>query len=368
MLDTALKLLKELTDHAYKAYIVGGFVRDYIIGIESKDIDIATNATPKQIKEIFEDSCLPNEEYGSVVVEKKGIKFEITTFRKEIEYDNNRRPVEIKYIDDLYSDLLRRDFVINTICMDENGRILDYLEGRTDLNNRVINSVGSAYDKFREDSLRILRAIRFATILDFDLSDEIISAIGETKHLIRNLSYYRKKCELDKIFTSSNRKKGVQLLLDLGLEEDLEITDLDKIINTKTTSVVGIWSMLNVTDKYPFNKNELELIDDINKVLPLNNLDPMALYKYGLYVNSVAAEIKGQDIKGIAESYSSLIIKSKDDIEIDSETIMNLLEKSPGKYLKEIYDDIEREILYRRLDNNKNDICAYIMNKYKNEV
>ena len=85
MLDVALKLLKELTDNSYKAYIVGGFVRDYLLGIDSNDIDITTDATPKQIKEIFKDSCLPNEEYGSVIVNKKGIKFEITTFRKEIE-------------------------------------------------------------------------------------------------------------------------------------------------------------------------------------------------------------------------------------------------------------------------------------------
>ena len=98
MLDVALKLLKELTSNSYKAYIVGGFVRDHILGIESNDIDITTNATPKEIKEIFKDSCLPNEEYGSVIVNKNGIKFEITTFRKEIGYINNRKPIEIKYI------------------------------------------------------------------------------------------------------------------------------------------------------------------------------------------------------------------------------------------------------------------------------
>ena len=169
MLDVALKLLKEITSHSYKAYIVGGFVRDHLLGIESNDIDICTNATPKEIKEIFEDSCLPNEDYGSVIVERRGITFEITTFRKEIEYVDNRRPIEIKYIDDLYQDLLRRDFVINTLCMDDNGRILDYLGGKEDLSKRVIRTIGDATSKFSDDSLRILRAIRFATILDFSL-------------------------------------------------------------------------------------------------------------------------------------------------------------------------------------------------------
>ena len=126
MLEVALKLIEEITENGYQAYIVGGFVRDYILGIDSNDIDITTNATPKDIKEIFADSCLPSEDYGSVTVMKKGIRFEITTFRKEIGYIDNRRPASIKYIDNLYDDLLRRDFTINTLCMDANGEIIDF--------------------------------------------------------------------------------------------------------------------------------------------------------------------------------------------------------------------------------------------------
>ena len=364
MLDVALKLLKEITEHSYEAYIVGGFVRDYLLGIESNDIDITTNATPKQIKEIFEDSCLPTEDYGSVTVIKKGIRFEITTFRKEIEYRDNRKPVEIRYIDDLYQDLLRRDFVINTLCMDENGEILDYLGGREDLNKRIIRTVGNANDKFNEDCLRILRAIRFATILDFELSTDIIEAIDNNKYLLRNLSYYRKKSELDKIFISPNCKKGINMLLNMGLDKDLEIPNLKKVLSSSTSSLIGIWSILNVTDKYSFNNNELDLISMVNKVLSLNNFDPMCLYKYGLYVNTVAGEIKNLNIKAINESYTDLVIKSRSEIDIDSKSIMELLNKTPGKYIREIYDDIEREILYRRLDNNKETIKKYIIDKY----
>ena len=125
MLETALKILKKFSEHSYKAYIVGGFVRDHILGIESSDIDITTNATPKEVKELFADSCLPNDDYGSVVVIKKGIRFDITTFREDIDYEDHRKPVTVRYIDDLYPDLLRRDFVINTLCMDDNGNIID---------------------------------------------------------------------------------------------------------------------------------------------------------------------------------------------------------------------------------------------------
>lgn len=362
MLDIALKLLEEITDNGYQAYIVGGFVRDYILGIESNDIDINTNATPKQVKEIFNDSCLPNEDYGSVTVIKKGIRFEITTFRKEMEYVDNRRPTEIQYINDLYQDLLRRDFTINTICMDKDGQILDFLGGRSDIDNRTIKTVGNAKERFTEDSLRILRAVRFSTILDFELDKEVKDAIISCRELLKNLSYYRKKEELDKIFASARAKEGIELLLELSLDKYLELDRLKDV--TSTNSLIGIWAVLNVEDKYPFNSNERELIKVINETLKLTNTDPIALYKYGLYANSVAAEIKGNNIKKVAESYNNLTIQSKKDLNISSKEIMSLLNREPGSYIKDIYTDVEREVLYRRLSNDKESISNYILDRY----
>ncbi len=365
MLDIALKLLEEITSCGFQAYIVGGFVRDYILGIESNDIDINTNATPKEIKDIFLDSCLPNEDYGSVTVIKKGIRFEITTFRKENNYLDNRRPSEIEYIDDLYQDLLRRDFTINTLCMDKNGEIIDFLGGRSEINSRVVKTVGNAKTRFEEDSLRILRAVRFATLLGFGLDSETKDAIIETRELLRNLSYYRKKEELDKIFGSSRAEEGIKLLLDLGLDRYLDLERLSEV--TSTSSLIGVWSVLNVVDKYPFNSNERELIKEVNEAFHLNNVDPMALYKYGLYVNSVAGEIKGIDIKHITESYNNLVIQSRRDLDITSDDIMKCLNKGPGSYLKDIYNDIEREVLYRRVKNDKKSILDYIIRNYKVE-
>ena len=365
MLDVALKILKELTEHSYKAYIVGGFVRDQLLGIESNDIDITTNATPKEIKEIFEDSCLPTEDYGSVTVYKKGINFEITTFRKEIEYQDNRRPVEVKYVDDLYTDLIRRDFTINSLCMDDQGNIIDFLNGKEDIDNKIIRTIGDANQKFNEDSLRILRAIRFSTVLGFKLSEDIYDAIKQNKYLVKTLSFYRKKSELEKIFISPNRKEGIKLLLDLGLDEELELPNLRRLLDADTTSLIAMWCLLDVSDKFPFNKNELDLMNDVSTVLKLNNFDPMALYEYGLYANSVAGELKGLDLKSIAESYSSLVVKSRKEININSQDIMNILKLQPGKYLKDIFLDVEREILYRRLENNKEVISNYILEKYE---
>ena len=119
MFETSLKVLKKFENKGFMAYIVGGYVRDRILGIKTLDVDIATNATPQEIMSIFKDTVLPNEEYGAVTLYIKNYRFEITTFRKEIRYLNNRKPVEIEYIDNLLDDLMRRDFRMNTLCIDK---------------------------------------------------------------------------------------------------------------------------------------------------------------------------------------------------------------------------------------------------------
>lgn len=362
MLNVACKVLNEITSRGYKAYIVGGFVRDYLLGIESNDIDITTNATPKQLQQIFNDAILTAMDYGSITVIRNKIRFEITTFRKEIKYVNNRKPVEIEYIDDLVEDLTRRDFTINSICMDQNKEIIDFLNGQEDLKKKLVRTIGPSKEKFEEDSLRILRAIRFATNLDFSLSDEVKEAILSTKYLLKKLSYNRKKEELDKIFASKNVKKGIALLLEFGLDKELELKRLGDV--HITDSLISVWSILNVTDIYPFNNTEKELINDINAVMDKNNLDKEVLYKYGLYVNSIAGTIKGIDKKKITEAYNQLAIHSKNDIKITSEEIMKMLDRGPGKYLKDIYNNLEKEILYGNLQNDYEEIKNYIQNNY----
>lgn len=362
MLENAKKVLNIITTNGFKAYIVGGFVRDYLLGIESNDIDITTNATPKELQKIFDNACIPSTDYGAVTLMNNGTRYEITTFRREINYIDNRKPIEIEYIDDLYQDLLRRDFTVNTICMDKDGEIIDFLNGRDDLEKKVIRTVGNAKEKFEQDSLRILRAIRFATNLGFSLEKEVESAIITEKHYLSNLSYNRKKEELDKIFSNKNVKKGIDMLLKFNLDKELELVKLKEVVNTD--SLIGVWSILNVVNTYPFNNNEKDIIRDVNIVLNLNNLDPTVLYKYGLYVNQVAGTIKGIDKKKVTEAYTSMIIHSRKELDINSEEIMSLLNKDPGEYLKDIYNDIEKEVLYKRLKNDKKDLIEYIKNKY----
>ena len=208
MLENAKKILQIINEKGYKAYIVGGFVRDYLLGIESNDIDITTNATPKELQEIFDNSCMPSTDYGAVIINNHGTRYEITTFRKEISYTKNRKPEKIEYIDDLYKDLTRRDFTINTICIDKDGNIIDLLNARSDISKRLIRTVGNPRYRIKEDSLRILRAIRFASILDFDIDDKTGYYLAKYGCLLNNLSKERKKEELNKIFSSRGKEKG----------------------------------------------------------------------------------------------------------------------------------------------------------------
>ena len=362
MKDIALKLINKITDAGFDAYIVGGFVRDYLLGIESNDVDVNTNATPKDLLSIFKDSISPQEDYGSVTVIYNNIRFEITTFRKETGYLDHRRPEKIEYINDLYEDIVRRDFTINSLCMDKDGNIIDLLNVRDDIDKKIVKAIGNPIDRFREDSLRILRAVRFSVTLEFELDKELIKAIKECSYLLKDLSYYRKKDELDKIFTCKNSLNGIKLLIDLGLDKVLELDNLDKV--KRTNSLIGVWAILNVWDKYPFTNNEKALMKDINIVMERNNLDPMTLYKYGLYVNSVAGEMKDLDIKKITESYDNLIIHKRKDLDITSDDIIKCINKKPGPFINEIYNDIENEVLYRRLNNNKEDIIKYIKDKW----
>ena len=362
MLNKAIKFIKKIEDNGYEAYIVGGFVRDYLLGINSNDVDICTNAKPSDIRKIFKDYCLPNEDYGSVVV-NKNIRCEVTTFRKEISYQDHRKPVEYVYINDLLEDLKRRDFTINTICMNKDKEIIDLLDGRSDLAKREINTVGNAIEKFSEDSLRILRAVRFATILDFRLSKEVKEAIVKTKSLLKDLSYQRKKDELDKIFGSIHVKYGVKLLIELGLDQELELYNLKHI--KSFDNLIGIWTQLDVKNIYPFTKNEKELMDNIKEALTLDNLDPLVLYKYGLYVNCVAGDIKALDKRLITYKYEELPIKDKKEIVISGKDIMSILDMKPGSYIKDILMDIEEKIVFGKLKNDINELKEYVIKTWK---
>jgi len=363
MLKKALEVLRKLEDNGYNAYIVGGFVRDYFLGNNSADIDICTNAKPKDIIDLFEVKEIPDAQYGSVKVVYKNVHFEITTFRVEMKYENNRRPVKIKYIDDIKIDLLRRDFTINTLCMDKEGRVLDILYATPDLNKRIIRTVGNPRYKLKEDALRILRAIRFATTLNFEIDPKTKYYLKKYGKILKKISYNRKREELDKIFSSQNREYGIKLLLELKLDKHLELTNLNDI--RPVDNVIGIWAQLNNNDKYPFSKLEKEQIINIKTLLDIDVYNNYIIYKYGLYLMTIIYDIKKLDKKNLNMIYSNLPIRSINDINIKPIEISNILKEDPGKYLKNIIVDLEKAIINGEVSNDYDSLKKYIIKNYK---
>ncbi len=359
--NTILQILQTLTNHCFSSYIVGGYVRDYLLGIKSTDIDITTQAKPKDVIKILKDYDLKVSEYGNVSLKVNNYDVEITTMREEYNYSDSRRPDKIKYIKDIKKDLKRRDFTINTICMDQNQEIIDYLDGRKDLKNKLIKMIQNPNQRIKEDSLRILRAIRFATILKFKIEKELKKAITSNKDLLYNLSYERKKEELTKIFSNENKKYGIKLIKELHLEEPLELHDIDKAL--KTNDIIGIYASI-FSENYPTTKTEKNLINEIKK-LEKENLDNNKVwYKYGIYPLLIVCDLKGLNKSKYAKKYEKLPIKDRSDILITTKEICEILNIKPSSMIKEIYTDLENKILDNKLKNNNDEIKDYLYNQY----
>lgn len=344
------KILETLENEGYQAYLVGGYVRDYLLGVTSFDVDIATDALPKDIHRIFNSS---KNNYGSVNIKVDKLNVDITTFRKDLNYVN-RRPSKVVYINNLKEDLERRDFTINAICMNKNGKIIDLLNGCKDLDSRTIKMIGSIDVKLKEDPLRIMRAIRFACILDFKIEDELYEKIKEYSYLVGDLSKERIKNELDKILISKNYKYGLELMKDTKISEVLEINYDD--INY-VDDLLGMWAQVKVLN-IPFTNVEKENIIKITEVLDFGKIDNEILYKYGLYISRVAGKILNIKTTKISKMYNKLPIKSREDIDITSKEISSIV--GVGEVIGETYKIIEKEILNYRLKNKKSEILKYL--------
>ncbi|MCX6721479.1 MAG: HD domain-containing protein [Candidatus Staskawiczbacteria bacterium] len=205
----------------FEAYIVGGCVRDFLLGIDPKDWDVTTNAKPEEIQKVFPDSFYENN--FLTVTARTGSKkpelaeVEITTYRFEAKYSDKRHPDEVKYAKKLEDDLARRDFTINAMAMDEDKKVIDLFDGKKDLKNKIIRTVGNAEERFNEDALRMLRAIRLAVTLNFKIEEKTAKAIKKNSIWLEAISKERIRDEFIKIIMADNAADGIELLRELGL-------------------------------------------------------------------------------------------------------------------------------------------------------
>ena len=199
-------VLEQLENAGFEAYIVGGCVRDKLMGRQIHDTDITTNAIPEQIIAAFPDcKNIPTGiKHGTVTIIKNHVSYEITTYRIDGEYSDSRRPDSVIFTADITDDLARRDFTMNAIAMDRHGNIVDAFGGKTDIENKLIRCVGDPEQRFTEDALRIMRAIRFASQLGFDIEEKTSEAVHSMKKRLKNISKERVRDELDKLLCGKN--------------------------------------------------------------------------------------------------------------------------------------------------------------------
>lgn len=203
--------------NGYEAYIVGGCVRDSLLGKIPNDWDITTNATPNEIINIFEKTIPTGIKHGTVTVLVDNIPFEVTTYRIDGEYSDGRHPDSVKFTESINKDLSRRDFTINAMAYNTKKGVVDIFDGCKDLNKKLIRCVGNPSSRFEEDALRMLRAIRFSAQLNFTIEETTINSIKEKSPLIKEVSIERIQSEINKILLFDSSK--LYLLKKVGLLE-----------------------------------------------------------------------------------------------------------------------------------------------------
>lgn len=210
---------KQLKSAGFEAFIVGGCVRDVLRGAEPKDWDVTTNATPQQIQNVFTHT-LYNNRFGTVIVREGGLEIEVTPYRAEAQYTDARHPDEVRFGVSLEEDLARRDFTINAMAMDvDDTKIIDPFDGQKDLQAKLVRAVGDPLERFTEDALRLLRAMRFTAELDFHIEKKTWEALKKYAPAIQKVSGERVRDEIMKMVASDNPLRGFLNMLETGMME-----------------------------------------------------------------------------------------------------------------------------------------------------
>lgn len=218
---TALEIVETLRRTGHEAFLVGGCVRDLVRGVEPKDYDIATSARPTDVQALFPRTAPVGASFGVILVMEQGRSFEVATYRTESDYTDGRRPGSVAFAT-VRKDVLRRDFTVNGLLLDpQTGQIIDYVNGLADIDRKVIRTIGAADERFAEDHLRMLRAVRFAANLTFTIETGTFAAIQKNAQSIRRVSAERIRDELTSLLTHGGARSGLEMLAASGLLEEI---------------------------------------------------------------------------------------------------------------------------------------------------
>ena len=386
----AIPLLEKIENAGFEAYFVGGCVRDFILGRKIADVDIATSATPLEIKEIFLKTIDVGIEHGTVIVLWEKDTYELTTFRSDGEYEDFRRPTEVKFIRSLEEDLKRRDFTMNSIAMDKKGRIIDPFCGQKAIHHKMIETVGSASNRFHEDALRMMRAVRFVSQLSFSIELNTSIALRENAFLLGKIATERKCVEFEKLLNGINRKSAFQILLDtnlfhylpglIGHEKELrKMADFDY----ESLTIDEMWSLLlylmeiDLKDVEGFLRQwklPVKKIKNIKSGLTwlhfrihsewsiesLYNAGIEEVQKVERLYNILHHQNVNQLLPELIDQYDQLIIKSREELAVSGFDLIQWDSRKSGPWVKERLALIEKAIINGEITNQKESIKEWL--------
>ncbi len=386
------KIIETLQTLGFEAYIVGGAVRDIVLGKPPTDIDIATSALPDEVKATFSRSIDVGIEHGTIVVLMDECAIEVTTFRTDGKYVDHRRPTHVTFVRSLEEDMKRRDFTMNAMALTQDEEIIDLFGGKEDIQNGIIRTVGDPNHRFAEDALRMLRAIRFSSQLNFQLEEKTSEAITTNATNIQKISVERITNELEKIWLSNfpiNALKEIEKTkIGQWLPGSLNWSSKmwEQFDDNKST--VHGWTFLSLMqnkdkqDKIPSlyrlsNQQKME-IQQIVKAVHIREqrfFSTVDLYQFSegtivtaeKFVKILFPSIETTDANTIVEMKKALPIQSKKELSITGNDLMKWLDKPGGPWLKEMINEVVQAILHKEIDNHPEQIKEWIKNESRDK-
>ena len=382
----AFPVLKQLEQAGYEAYFVGGAVRDLILKRPIHDIDIATSAYPEEVKQIFPKTIDTGIKHGTVTVLNDGASYEITTFRTESGYQDFRRPDHVTFVQNLAEDLKRRDFTINALAMNRAGEVIDLFNGLGDLQKHLIKAVGDPMKRFHEDALRMMRAVRFMSQLNFDLESQTKEAVSDLHQLLSKISVERIRDEFVKMGTGINSRDAFKIFLQTKLSESVpdfagksDLLAIYPKLKFNPSMETSLWSIIIILLKISDDqiarfmrdwKNSNAMTEKVRKIVALFDLisekspSDLELFNAGkdILLNTIdVAHILGQPInsEALVDRYTALPIKSMSELAIDGQFLIANGIK-PGPKLGQILNEIKQKVISGELGNSKDDIQDYL--------
>ena len=375
-LKMALEVMNILNKNNFEAYMVGGFVRDYLLKMPSKDIDITTNALPEDIKRIFDKTILVGAKFNTVIVNYKNHSFEVTTYRIESDYKDYRHPSNVEVARTLAEDLERRDFTINTICLDKDLNVVDLLNGKYDLIRHLIRCVGEANVRFEEDALRILRAIRFAAKLQFMIEPKTLKAMKSKSKLIKHISIERVMNELKGVLSSDHTDIGFSYFLRSGLDEifpDLKESAIllsNKNFHLSFNQFFGLSLYLHgdFETEWRFSNEEYKEIRAIDSLLPSfeeGSIDILNVYSYGaktcLIANRVGLLLGYKDLSNLINKMDQeLPIHKTCDLKFKGQDLIDNYKFEDARKIGDLVEEIKFKVINKELENDYEKIKEYV--------